>query len=80
MAIQRIIGYGFMFGLVATGYLFLIMIAFSPRVGATKTIRTSSRRRLRPKPRGKKPFKGHAKATIPIIVLCLIIAGIASWL
>jgi len=25
-------------------------------------------------------FKGHAKAAIPLIVLCLIIAGLASWL
>ena len=25
-------------------------------------------------------FKGHAKAAVPIIVLCLVIAGIVRWL
>lgn len=36
MAIHRVIMYGLFYGLVVTGYLFLVMITFSPRVWGYK--------------------------------------------
>jgi len=165
MAIQRIITYGLFYGLVVTGYLFLVMITFSPRVWGYKDYPDVVKAKVSPQTRREKilaaliglpwfafvlgfpvlstfalkaalggeitfataflnvavqflfstigdlvlldwlviskitprfaiisgttkedykdfshHFKGHAKAAVPIIVLCLIIAGIACWL
>jgi hypothetical protein len=165
MAIQRIRAYGLFYSLVATGYLFLFMITFSPRIWGYKDYPDVVKRKVPAQTKKEKTlgamiglpwfvfvlgfpvlstfalkaklggeisfamaflnvivqflfftigdlvlldwlaiskitprfviipgtakedykdfshhYKSHAKAAVPIIVLCLMIAGIAHWL